>query len=313
MSFQAVDGTDAPIPTFDSYVRIVTSVTTSIVLTSYQNREFNEWASTLFKRSQEGYQEGKPPVLRGQSRVLKVFHGSDALEDPSRMRNFGRDGYVYIFTDVKHSSVPKDPKNRHHAVEKLGGEDRLLQVHLMNEPHPEMSPSKLDKRKPAEVWYQATVGRIVDVALSSSHIALNTLDIPYCGVPTHSSWLDHAHNSYMCTSGTPFCPKETAFPRQLVSWLLFSTGNTIHSMHVDSNGLCTHGLTNGLKIWIFVVNQEEETVAPSGDLFLPFSSRNFIKVFKDPALGSPEWRLEAYVQRAGELLYVIFCPHVSTC
>jgi hypothetical protein len=272
------------------------------ISTSFQNREFNEWGQIFFQRSQEGCKDGKSPFLLGHSRVLKVFENPDSLEDPSMMKDFGRDGCVYIFQNWRHSSLPKDPRNRHQAVEKLGGEDRQLQVHLMNELNPDSSLSDVDGEEAPRVWYRAPVSKIVDIALSPSLIALNTLDIPYSGVPSPSTTLDQAYDSFVCTMGTPFCPEHTPFPHQLTSWLLFSTGNTIHSMHVDSNGLSTHCLTNGTKIWFFVVDQEEKTAAGSGDYFIPHSSKNFVKMFRNPPLGNSKWELEAYVQRPGELL-----------
>jgi hypothetical protein len=287
-----------------------------------QNREFNGWAETLYQRVRQGYDtEGRSPLSRGESQLFVVFDlekKPNALKDSSIMRKFGSDGRIYVFKNFDVSYLPDSPLSRADTVRALGGPHRELQVHLMNELCPQL-PLDLssDSGEPPSVQYRANVQQIVDIALSQSRpFRLNTLDVRLDSgplVPSPGPWFHQAQESYLWTSGTAFCPVEHPFQQRLTSWGLYSTGHTVHSMHPDSNGLCTHVATNGAKVWIGVVDQSGCMLDKNDDpanFFMRNSSLNFDNVHEDAPLGSTQWKLEAYVQRPQELMYVLSCVHL---
>jgi hypothetical protein len=225
------------------------------------------------------------------------------------MHNFGHDGYIYVFQNYDdQGSIPSDPQNRRQTIERLGHPRRPLQVHLMNEFDSRVNENADDE--PPVIKHVTHVECIVDAALNPKlGVALNTLDIRTDGgrsIPSPSPWCDRPLNSFYATIDTPFCSSEVPFPSQLTSWLLYSTGNTIHPFHVDSNGLCMHVVSNGHKVWIAAGDQDgvvDDGSLDPADFLGKRSSRNFEKVWSEPAMGCKAWHLEAYVQKPKDLLY----------
>jgi hypothetical protein len=281
------------------------------LIPALQNREYNGWVEELHLRVKKAYVDGLPLLAGSKSRVFKIYdlNEKDFLRDPEVMRNFGRDGYIYVFQNYDDKgSIPSDPRNRQQTIQRLGHARRPLQVHLMNELNHHANKDA-DNQLPGGQRF-THVERIVDIALNPKlGVALNMLDIRTDSGPSvhsPSPWCDRPINSFYATTDTPFCSSEAPFPSCLISWLLYSTGNTMHPFHVDSNGLCTHVVTNGPKVWIAAGDQDsavDGSLDPT-DFLGRLSSQSFENVYPDPTMGRETWHLEAYVQHPKDLLYV---------
>jgi hypothetical protein len=91
--------------------------------------------------------------------------------------------------------------------------------------------------------------------------------------------------------------RNTTFDHKFFSWLLLSSGGTIHYQHQDAQGTGTAGMTNGIKLWFF------PKYGPNKKLKLG-SSANFTSLddFHSTLYGDDEWEWEVIVQRPGILM-----------
>jgi hypothetical protein len=255
-----------------------------------------------------GYVDGMSPLARGESRAFRIIDLKDhptALNDPIVMKNFGTDGLIYIFQNFQPTShLALDPLDRNGTITKLGGKRRKVEVQLMNDLL--ASRPKTRKFEPEVQHYLATVESVVNIALNpDSGAAINSLDLPLNGgtpliVP--SDFMSHAQEAFYETSTLPFITTNQ-FPLEWSQWALYSTGNTFHSGHVDSNGACTMLMTNSPKIFVVPVVQPTDDGATSdqGEHFQPHSSQTFESIFLDPFVGGDKWCWEAFALQRGQL------------
>jgi hypothetical protein len=276
----------------------------------------------VYESVKAGYVNGISPLSRGESRTFRLIDLKDqpnALNDPTIMKDFGTDGLVYVFQHFQPTShLPPDPLDRDGAITKLGGRHRKVEVQLMNETPAPKNDNTSEKYNPEVQHYLATVEDIVNIALNPDvGAAVNSLDLRLDGgapVVVPSDFMAHGQEAFYETATLPFVIK-SQFPLEWSQWALYSTGNTFHSGHVDSNGACTMLVTNSPKIFFVPIPDPLDNVGASvqGTRFQLHSSQTFESIYNNPFVGGDTWHWEAFVIQPGQLLYVILVllPRIS--
>jgi hypothetical protein len=139
-------------------------------------------------------------------------------------------------------------------------------------------------------------------AMNVLDLASDTTLVPLPSPTPHSTFLQasplaQAQRAFDGTRCEPFCPRTTPFDHKFFSWLLLSSGGTIHYQHQDAHGTSTAGMTNGTKLWFFPKHGPERKLKPG-------SSLNFTSLddFHSSVYGDSEWEWEVIVQKPGILL-----------
>jgi hypothetical protein len=257
------------------------------------------------------YVDGMSPLSRGESRAFRLIDLKDhpnALNDPKIMNGFGTDGLVYVFEHFQSTShLPEDPLDRDGTVTKLGGKHRKMDVQLMNEAIAHKNETASKKSEPEIQHYLATVEDVVNIALNpDSGAAVNSLDLRLDGGPPiviPSDFLYHGQVAFYETGTLPFVVRNQ-FPLEWSQWALYSTGNTFHSGHVDSNGACTMLMTNSPKIFVVPVPETVDDVRTTerGTHFRLHSSQTFETIYDNPFVGADTWHWEAFIIHPGQLM-----------
>jgi hypothetical protein len=161
----------------------------------------------------------------------------------------------------------------------------------------------------SDPYVKMTLEQFYHYASSPFKYAMNVLDLasdttlvplpsptPHLSLFT-SSPLARAQRAYDGTRCQPFCPRTAVFDHKFFSWLLLSSGGTIHYQHQDAQGTGTVGMTNGTKLWFFPKHGPNTRLKPG-------SSMNFTSLDSLHATlyGDEQWEWEVIVQRPGMLL-----------
>jgi hypothetical protein len=243
------------------------------------------------------------PASSSSSGVFTVIKDLGALKDPGVLRSFGTPR-VFVIPDYP-TYLPDNPEDENAAFALLGGPQRALQVHL----HNELTVSGKKHHATSDPFVGMTLKQFYEYAKPPFQYAMNVLDLASDTTlvplpsPTphftslHASPLAQAQRAFDGTRCEPFCLRTTPFDHKFFSWLLLSSGGTIHYQHQDAHGTSTAGMTNGIKLWFFPKHGPETKLKPG-------SSTNFtsLKDFHSSVYGDSGWEWEVLVQKPGILM-----------
>jgi hypothetical protein len=237
------------------------------------------------------------------SDVFTVIKDLDALKDPTVLRSFGTPK-VLIIPDYP-AYLPENPEDEGVAFALLRGPQRALQVHL----HNETSINGKKHRAMSDPFVGMTLKQFFTYAKPPFRYVMNILDLASDTTlvplpsPTphltslHASLLAQAQRVFDGTRCEPFCLRTTSFDHKFFSWLLLSSGGTIHYQHQDAQGTSTAGMTNSIKLWFFPKHGPETRLKPG-------SSTNFTSLsdFRSSVYGDSGWEWEVVVQKPSILM-----------